>query len=57
MPDDADGPCCSANGTPGCEVNSVESCVCAADAFCCDTLWDEMCVEAIGTNSCGTCPA
>lgn len=55
-PDDDDGPCCEDNGTPGCEVNSVEACVCAADSFCCDTFWDTMCVDAIATNDCGTCP-
>lgn len=56
MPDDADGPCCSANGTPGCEVNTVESCVCTSDPFCCDTEWDAMCVDVIPTEGCGTCP-
>lgn len=55
-PDDGDGPCCMANGTPGCEINSVESCVCVVDAFCCDTEWDAMCVTAIDTSGCGTCP-
>jgi len=56
-PDDADGPCCSGNGTPGCEVNAVETCVCMADSFCCDIEWDSMCVDAIPANMCGTCPA
>ncbi len=56
-PDDADGPCCQANGTPGCEVNSVEGCVCLGDDFCCTTEWDQMCVDAIGPSGCGTCPA
>ncbi len=57
MPDDADGQCCTNNGTPGCEVNSVESCVCAEDSFCCDIAWDDMCVDAIPVHGCGTCPA
>ncbi|MEX1368891.1 MAG: hypothetical protein AB1Z98_37545 [Nannocystaceae bacterium] len=57
VPDDADGPCCAANGTPGCEVDSVETCVCTADPFCCDTEWDAMCVDTIATSGCGTCPA
>lgn len=55
-PDDADGPCCEDNGTAGCEINAVESCVCAEDPFCCDTFWDAMCVEAIATHGCGECP-
>lgn len=55
-PDDADGPCCQANGTSGCEINAVESCVCAADPFCCSDTWDAMCVAAIVANDCGQCP-
>lgn len=57
VPDDGDGPCCSLNPTPGCEINSVESCVCMVDPFCCDVGWDSDCVAAIGANGCGTCPS
>lgn len=56
-PDDADGACCQPNGTPGCEVNTVESCVCMADPFCCNSMWDADCVTGIAANGCGTCPA
>ncbi|MCX4244700.1 Ig-like domain-containing protein [Paraliomyxa miuraensis] len=56
-PDDGDGPCCQANGTPGCEVNAVETCVCMADPFCCNTMWDADCVTGIATHGCGACPA
>jgi hypothetical protein len=40
------GNCCEANGSPGCE--NVFCCldVCAADPFCCDTLWDQTCASA-----------
>ena len=55
-PDDADGPCCADNGTPGCEVNAVETCVCAQDMFCCTNTWDMFCVMAIESNMCGSCP-
>lgn len=55
-PDDADGPCCMANGTTGCEVNSVETCVCMEDDFCCMTEWDMFCVDLIESSMCGTCP-
>jgi hypothetical protein len=57
MPDDADGACCADNGTPGCEVNSVETCVCDQDAFCCSDIWDALCVDLIATGMCGTCPS
>lgn len=51
-----DGDCCYSNGSPGCEVPSVEACVCGLDPYCCDTTWDATCAsEAI--NDCGaTCP-
>jgi hypothetical protein len=39
------GDCFIANGTPGCD--DVECCeaVCAADPFCCDTAWDQLCAD------------
>ena len=43
------GPCCEANGTPGCADPGCCATVCAADPFCCDTDWDDSCaVEAQG---------
>ncbi|MCH9681147.1 MAG: hypothetical protein K0V04_06930 [Deltaproteobacteria bacterium] len=54
-PDDADGPCCQANGTPGCEVDAVEACVCMTDSFCCTDQWDQMCVDNL-PPACGSCP-
>lgn len=56
-PDDADGPCCSENAGGGCEVNTVEECVCAMDAVCCSEAWDEFCIQEIATFMCGTCPS
>jgi hypothetical protein len=38
------GDCCSENGSPSCDDESCCSQVCAQDAFCCDTLWDDQCV-------------
>jgi hypothetical protein len=55
-PDDADGPCCMAHTEGGCEINTVEMCVCATDDFCCSTAWDAMCVDKIESEDCGTCP-
>lgn len=57
-PDDFDGPCCEQHANAGCEVDAVETCVCAEDPNCCEdaTGWDSFCVEEIGTFGCGTCP-
>jgi hypothetical protein len=46
-------------GTTGCANATTETCVCtstAADAaYCCDTGWDQTCVEDVTTLGCGTC--
>ncbi|MFO0635004.1 MAG: Ig-like domain-containing protein [Nannocystaceae bacterium] len=55
-PDDADGPCCSEHAGTGCEVDTVESCVCAQDEACCNSGWDSFCVMEIETFDCGNCP-
>jgi len=46
------GDCFVANGTPGC--SDLECCelICAADPFCCDTAWDQLCADA-ALISCG----
>ncbi len=56
IPDDADGPCCSPHAGSGCEVNAVEMCVCNADPVCCETEWDDFCIDGIANMNCGTCP-
>ena len=33
------------NGTPGCDDQACCEAVCTEDAFCCDTTWDENCVD------------
>ena len=35
---------CKAKDTPGCPGCACEACVCALDAYCCDTAWDGICV-------------
>ena len=58
------GDCCTANpGTPGCADQTCCETVCAADAFCCDTEWDQICAtqaatlcEACGGGSCDIPP-
>ena len=41
-----DGNCCIANGSPGCDDPDCEAAICAADPFCCDVTWDDVCAEA-----------
>lgn len=42
---DATGDCFSVGSTPGCEDPSCCESVCAADEFCCNIEWDELCVD------------
>ncbi len=43
---------CSTSDSPGCGGCACEACVCQADAFCCQTAWDDLCVG--GCEQCGT---
>ena len=52
--DPAAGDCCVANGTPACADADCCSAVCAVDAFCCDTEWDQICANA-AVASCAVC--
>ncbi|MCH9682652.1 MAG: hypothetical protein K0V04_14550 [Deltaproteobacteria bacterium] len=54
MPPVGMGDCCAANGSPGCELADVESCVCGVDPFCCSVDWDGLCVD-VANNDCGGC--
>ena len=48
------GDCCVANpGTTGCIDVTCCTAVCTADAYCCDTEWDNVCATAAAT----LCPA
>lgn len=50
------GNCCAPDGaTPGCEVPEVEACVCEADPYCCDELWDASCAAQVDSLGCGSC--
>lgn len=46
--------CCTVGG-PGCNDPAIEECVCFVDDFCCDTEWDEQCVEEVETFGCASC--
>ena len=42
-------------GEPGCFDCACEECVCAQDPYCCDTVWDSLCVDQCQAD-CGGCP-
>lgn len=47
--------CCTPAATPGCTEAGVESCVCMQDPFCCDSEWDQVCVDQVDSFGCGDC--
>jgi len=48
------GSCYVVHGTPGCSDSDCCETVCAVDIFCCNTSWDQICVnEAL--DLCGNC--
>jgi plastocyanin len=51
-----EGSCCTVHETPGCEDNNVSSCVCDQDVWCCDLIWDELCIDT-AKSECGACEA
>ncbi len=40
------GDCCVGHAGPGCEDGGISDCVCEVDPFCCDTEWDDLCVDS-----------
>lgn len=52
----ATGDCCFANNTPFCEDAECCTLICAADAFCCDVRWDQLCADA-ALAQCASCSA
>ena len=46
---------CCETGEAGCADSAVESCVCAIDPYCCDSAWDQTCVDHVQAEGCGTC--
>jgi hypothetical protein len=50
-----DGDCCVAGEGTGCGDDAVSTCVCADDAYCCDTAWDDLCVAEVTNLGCGIC--
>jgi hypothetical protein len=55
--DDIISSCCTNNpGTTGCDDATCEATVCAADSYCCDTEWDQICADAVPDLCPGLCP-
>ncbi|MEM6992152.1 MAG: hypothetical protein AAF721_16700 [Myxococcota bacterium] len=46
--------CCDAHPTAGCDIESVQACVCELSASCCAFEWDDVCA-AHAVNDCGGC--
>ena len=44
------------NGGLGCDDATCETTICAADSFCCDTQWDQICADA-ALIDCAVCGA
>jgi hypothetical protein len=39
------GDCCQAHQTVGCQDPNVTACVCGMDPYCCQVMWDGICVD------------
>ncbi len=50
------GPGCEESNEPGCGACACEECVCGLDPFCCQAMWDSLCVGEC-LDSCGGCGA
>ncbi|MGP1346004.1 MAG: trypsin-like serine peptidase [Phycisphaerales bacterium] len=48
------GSCCENNGTPFCDDQACCELICAADPFCCNTSWDQICADA-AIDQCVNC--
>ena len=47
------GSCFVANGSPGCDDLACCEPICADDPYCCDTEWDQLCVNAANVSCAG----
>ena len=45
------GDCCVENGSPGCDNEACCNAICAADPFCCDSEWDDICAAAANADA------
>lgn len=49
------GECCEPHDSPGCNDPSINACVCQGDEYCCDQHWDNLCVQRVEEDNCGSC--
>lgn len=49
--------CCVNALGKGCSDPVIESCVCAADDYCCTTRWDQVCVNQVASVCAASCGA
>jgi len=54
---DVAGECCAAHEEAGCSDETVATCVCGTDPYCCMVVWDQVCVDEIAEYGCGDCDA
>ena len=52
----ADGDCCEASGTPGCDDPDCCAAVCELAPICCDEGWDSLCAGLAADVCAGGCP-
>src|SRR5690606_29892970 len=51
------GDCCATHGGKGCQVPTVEQCVCGLDPCCGHNQWDQICVSEAIFDCGGSCSA
>jgi hypothetical protein len=51
-----EGSCCQVHGGIGCNEPSCAECVCKQQPSCCNTLWDESCLDLTGHECVVDCP-
>ncbi len=49
------GDCCTPHETGGCSDTAINDCVCFYDSWCCDTIWDAICMSEVEFFECGSC--
>lgn len=47
--------CCLPSMLPGCDDPGIAECVCGIDVYCCETIWDGLCVGQVDELGCGAC--
>jgi hypothetical protein len=49
-------PCCTPQAVGGCaEDPAIAECVCETDRYCCEVIWDDVCVQKVVSLGCGSC--